>query len=146
MIPLYFTGGPEIVILLVLVFILFYLGSLVDSAKAAGQSIGEFKDGVKEGAEEMEELVQIDDNSSGTELSDEVSDSSSDPVDVVSGIGETYRDRLESEGVETVYDLANTPPSEIAEFAEVKESQGVEWVNEATEYIANDPISDDDDE
>lgn len=47
------------------------------------------------------------------------------------GVGETYAERLTSAGLDTVSALATADPMEIAEAADVSESQAEEWIEEA---------------
>ena len=72
----------------------------------------------------------VDDNAaSGT---DAESTGDSPGIDVISGIGPTYADRLRDDGIETVDDLRDADIEEVAEVAEVSESRAREWVDLAS--------------
>lgn len=139
MVVLFGAAGPEVLILIVLVVILFFTDRLTDAARTTGESIGNFAEGVQDGKDEFKELSQTDDQTDGEiNIQEDIDPEqqpdhiASDSVFVVDGVGETYGGRLESEGVETVYELANTPPSDIASIADVSEEQATTWVNDAT--------------
>ncbi|WP_049901686.1 class III poly(R)-hydroxyalkanoic acid synthase subunit PhaC [Halococcus agarilyticus] len=53
-------------------------------------------------------------------------------VETVSGIGDTYADRLRGAGIETVADLAAADVATVADAAEVSESRASEWIDQAS--------------
>lgn len=58
-------------------------------------------------------------------------DDESESVEVIKGIGPTYRDRLQDSGIETVADLAASDAATVAEAAETSEGRAADWVNRA---------------
>ena len=71
-------------------------------------------------AEDTEETPDDTDNDDGTD------------VEVVSGIGATYADRLREAGIETIADLASADASTVADAAEISESRAADWVEQAS--------------
>jgi hypothetical protein len=53
------------------------------------------------------------------------------PVDTVSGIGPTFRSRLESGGIQTVGDLANAQPAEVARLLGTTEVRAMSFIDSA---------------
>ena len=68
-------GGPEVLIILVIIVLLFGANKIPQLAGALGQARGEFDKGRQEVEEELEQMQDSD--MSGTELSGEPSDSDS---------------------------------------------------------------------
>ena len=52
-------------------------------------------------------------------------------VDTITGIGSTYAERLATEGIETVEDLAAADPEAVAAAADAAESRAESWVEQA---------------
>lgn len=52
-------------------------------------------------------------------------------VDTITGIGPTYAERLATEGIETVEDLAAADPEAVAAAADAAESRAESWVEQA---------------
>ncbi|SDJ97715.1 polyhydroxyalkanoate synthase [Halovenus aranensis] len=55
----------------------------------------------------------------------------SEPVESIKGIGPTYSDRLEANGLGTVAALADSDAKTVAEAAETSEGRASEWVKRA---------------
>lgn len=55
-------------------------------------------------------------------------------LEEIEGLGPTYADRLQGEGIESMTDLADADADRIAEIAEVAQDQAEEWVEEATSW------------
>lgn len=97
---------------------------------------------------EPEEGSQIDSETAGTTPADEggtppaepesgsesPSESSGDPVEKIKGIGPTYSDRLESDGIESVADLAASDAETVADIAQTSEGRAAEWVERAKNW------------
>ncbi|MFB6173129.1 MAG: helix-hairpin-helix domain-containing protein [Halobacteriales archaeon] len=56
-----------------------------------------------------------------------------DPVESVKGIGPAYGDRLAAVGVETVADLADADPADLAERTDLSETRLRTWIERARE-------------
>ncbi len=80
-------------------------------------------------AEENDEHVVVRSDESTDEESDE---SDGTGLEVVSGIGGTYADRLREAGIETMTDLAAADVSTVADAADVSESRAEDWVEQAS--------------
>jgi polyhydroxyalkanoate synthase len=82
-------------------------------------------DAVEEVADDVDESNP--DEAGGNESTDQ---SHSAGVETISGIGPTYADRLRSEGIETVADLANYDPAAIADITNASPSQAEDWLEQ----------------
>jgi len=60
----------------------------------------------------------------------EIAGTDAPPVETISGIGPTYAERLESEGIETTADLAEYGPAELADIAGTNESRAQNWLGQ----------------
>lgn len=73
-------------------------------------------------AEAVEEAEPADDEGSETE---------GESVDVITGIGPAYAERLAAAGIETVADLADADASAVAEETEIAEARVEDWIEKA---------------
>jgi len=56
-------------------------------------------------------------------------------LDEISGLGPTYRDRLEDEGIETLRDLAARAPEDVADAAKTSQSRARQWIERAEDRL-----------
>ena len=61
------------------------------------------------------------------------SDEKSGELELVDGLGPTFHDRLNAEGIFTIADLDNAGPERVAEAAEVSEERAQNWIDHASE-------------
>jgi polyhydroxyalkanoate synthase len=59
-----------------------------------------------------------------------IEDETVETVDAVSGIGPTYAERLEAEGIATVVDLAEYDAATLADIAQTSESRAQDWLDQ----------------
>ena len=92
-------------------------------------------------AEMDERLATIEDRlaelSPGEEATEETDPEATDEgsLDEISGLGPTYRDRLEAEGIETLRDLAEKDPEDVADAAKTSQSRARQWVERAEDRL-----------
>ncbi|EMA42831.1 class III poly(R)-hydroxyalkanoic acid synthase subunit PhaC [Halococcus saccharolyticus] len=72
-----------------------------------------------------------DDAAAGDDERDTETDDESG-LETVSGIGDTYADRLREAGIETTADLTAADAAFVAEAADVSESRAAEWIDDAS--------------
>lgn len=53
-----------------------------------------------------------------------------DRLEVIDGLGETFRTRLEDAGISTIDDLAGADPEHVAEAADVSENRAEDWIEQ----------------
>ena len=90
---------------------------------------------IEDASEETDESVDTQEPTSTAEDVEETSeegDTETTDVEVVSGIGATYADRLREADIETTADLAAADARTVAEVAEVSESRAADWVEQAS--------------
>jgi polyhydroxyalkanoate synthase len=81
-----------------------------------------------------DEAADTQEPTSTTEDTEETTDERGDTTDieVISGIGGTYADRLREAGIETAADLAAADISTVADAAEISETRAEDWIEQAS--------------
>ena len=107
----------------------------VEEADGADDEADEAGDTEAETADETEtdaETEDADETSDETETEVESGDADEieTGVETVDGIGPTYAERLRNAGIETVDDLRDASPDEVAEAAEVSEKRVRSWLEQ----------------
>jgi predicted flap endonuclease-1-like 5' DNA nuclease len=96
-------------------------------------------DRIERQLEELAGAARTGDEDSGTgteevaEADDENEGSPGSELERVDGLGSTYRSRLADAGIETLRDLAERSPEEVAAAADAPESRAASWVEPAEE-------------
>ena len=65
--------------------------------------------------------------------SGEPSAESEHQLELIEGLGPTFRERLNEAGIRTIDELAGTDPDTVAEAADVSHERAEEWIEQATE-------------
>ncbi|WP_255170280.1 helix-hairpin-helix domain-containing protein [Natrononativus amylolyticus] len=108
-----------------------------DEAAAAGGSAAASTDslteptGEPESAAEPAEATGPTETDATPEVEKEPTDTPSEPVNSIKGIGPAYADRLAAEGVETVSDLATADAAALAEGTDISETRIQGWIDRA---------------
>jgi Sec-independent protein translocase protein TatA len=129
--------GPELLIILALIVVLFGIGKYPQSfdeiSNFASSSIDAFNDARRSASTNTTSPPVTSSDDERVVDADVVDGVQTTPVTVVDGVTDTYSHRLSDAGVESVYELANTRVDVVADAAAVSEEQARQWVNEATE-------------
>jgi len=103
-----------------------------DAVKGTDTEPGDAENTADSDAKESDS--ESDDEAEATEADEadtaETTDES-DAVDTIQGIGPAYSDRLSDAGVETVADLADADPEDLAEATDIGASRIERWVGRA---------------
>lgn len=82
-------------------------------------------------SEDQTDATLEDEAETETTLEDETATGAGESVEAIKGIGPTYRDRLEANGIETVADLADSEAERVAEAAQTSEGRATDWIERA---------------
>lgn len=164
---LFIPVGPELIVILLLLVLLFGANKIPEMARAIGSSTGEFKKGRKEIENELQEQKtkktttnskstntgfsmktesnsNTDSNTSAqktepqTQATETPTQSTSEQLERVKGIGPTYSDRLQQHEITTIKQLTTSTAEEIASAANVSETVAEKWIQSAeTELETN---------
>ncbi|MFC7059362.1 helix-hairpin-helix domain-containing protein [Halovenus salina] len=104
-----------------------FVGLSDGSGSSAGPSAPEETDVTIE----REPETTTADKPTATAEEDEAISTDTEPVETIKGIGPTYSDRLESNGLGTVAALADSDAETVAEAAQTSEGRASEWVKRA---------------
>lgn len=107
-----------------------FVGLSDGSGSSAGPSAPEETDVTIEREPETTDTTETTDTDP-TATVEEDPDRDPEPVENIKGIGPTYSDRLESNGLGTVSALADSDAETVAEAAETSEGRASEWVKRA---------------
>jgi polyhydroxyalkanoate synthase len=81
--------------------------------------------------ESAEEVVEGDEAVAAEDEPEvDIEDETVETVDTVTGIGPTYAERLQAEGIETVVDLAEADPETVADIAQTSQSRVKDWLDQ----------------
>jgi predicted flap endonuclease-1-like 5' DNA nuclease len=80
---------------------------------------------------ETEPTTATESGTQESESAEEIQAERGESVEKIKGIGPTYRDRLESGGLGTVPELAESDPETVAETAQTSEGRAEEWIKRA---------------
>lgn len=156
--------GPELLVILALLVLLFGANRIPEMARAVGSSLGEFKKGRKEIEEELANrqestmseatstssmsdstggitMTTSSDSPTTTDTDGQSSSSTETPsrstrsLESVKGIGPTYSERLKEAGIQNVGDLADSNATTVASAANVSESVSQKWVHAAEALV-----------
>jgi polyhydroxyalkanoate synthase len=89
---------------------------------------------IGDASDEADEAVGTQEPTSTADDTDETAGDSAEVADIesISGIGETYADRLREAGIETATDLAAADASTVADTAEIPESRAEDWIEQVS--------------
>lgn len=119
LIPLFGPIGPEILVILLLVVLLFGANRIPKLARATGESLGQFRKGRQEAETELNSPPTTETNSDTTNLQ------------VISGIGDEYETEIKNAGVQSVEELSQSNTEEITQHTDISEGKVQNWIEEA---------------
>jgi predicted flap endonuclease-1-like 5' DNA nuclease len=110
-------------------------GSLVDEDEATDEPAGRAEPAEAAGPESDDETTDVDSVEVDAGEAEPTAEpgGSSEPVDVVKGIGPAYAERLADVGIETVGELAAADAADVAERITVSEKRVSRWIQRANE-------------
>lgn len=103
-------------------------------AAASTESLVDEEDAAADPTEAAEPAEAAGPESEDVEIDEDADDVDGTAVDSIKGIGPAYADRLSNIGIESVADLADADPAEVAEGANVGEKRAATWIERAQEF------------
>ena len=117
---LFIPVGPELLVVLLLVVLLFGGEKIPEVARATGESLGEFKKGVQESDNPLETPSSNNDNTTQNQTENETAfefdtgtTSSNTELQALDTVTEEHEEALTNIGITSVEELANTTPEKI---------------------------------